>query len=184
LNDPDIKKSALYVKTAEVKKAQSRSQYLPELSAFVDYGYYQPVNGQFFKQRNQWAGGLQLSWSLFDSLKREMKSKEASAYSKASKIALHYAQNRLNQTIQNDLETIAQALFVYYSTQKSLEVAEKMAEESRISYQAGRLSTYESQESTLFLLQSQLKYQESWAQVLKSYYQLLHDTGLVSELLL
>ncbi|MGH2613099.1 MAG: TolC family protein, partial [Rhabdochlamydiaceae bacterium] len=56
-NRPEIKKSALYVQAADVKTTQSRTQYLPEISAFVDYGYYQPVNGQFFRQRNDWAGG-------------------------------------------------------------------------------------------------------------------------------
>ncbi len=92
---PELKRSHIYVKASEEKSRQSKSQYLPKIEAFADYGYYTPVNGQFFRQKNDFAGGIQLSWSLFDSFKREAKVLEISALKKAAIIAYEYENNKV-----------------------------------------------------------------------------------------
>lgn len=174
---PELKKSALYVKAADAKSTQSRTAYLPEISAFVDYGYYQPVNGQFFRQRNDWAGGIQLSWSLFDSLKREMKSKEVVAYRKAAKLSFVYENDKLEMTIRQDVHDIEEALFVYQNAQENMFLAQQTLEESEVQYGAGGLSDVELQDVKRFLAESDFNQMKAQASLFRKYYQLQHDVG-------
>ncbi len=176
-NRPELKKLSLYVQAADVKTTQSRTQYLPEVSAFVDYGYYQPVNGQFFRQRNDWAGGIQLSWSLFDSLKREMKSKEVVALRKAAKLGLSYENDKLERTIRQDLHDIEEALFVYQNAQENLFLAQQTLEESEVQLGAGGLSDLQIQDARRFLAESDYHQTQALAALLQKYYQLQHDIG-------
>ena len=176
-NRPELKKSSLLVEAANAKSKESRMQYLPEVSAFVDYGYYQPINGQFFRQRNDWAGGIQLSWSLFDSLKREMKSKEVAAFRKAAKLAYGFDSERLNISIRQDLRDIEEALFIYQNAQENLYLSQKTFEESEVQHAAGSLSDLQLQDAKRFLAESEYGQSEALAALLQKYYQLQHDIG-------
>lgn len=177
---PELKQSSLYVRAADTKTTQSRMQYFPEVSAFVDYGYYQPVNGQFFRQRNDWAGGIQLSWSLFDSLKREMKSKEVSALRKAAKLSYSFEHEKIEITIRQDLHDIEEALFLYENAQENLFLAQRTVEEAKVQYAEGGLSDLQIQDAKKFLAESQYNQSKAYASLLQKYYQLQHDMGIRS----
>ncbi len=174
---PELKKSSLLVQAAEAKRVQSRIQYLPEISAFVDYGYYQPVNGQFFRQKNDWAGGIQLSWSLFDSLKREVKSEEITALGKAARLTYSLENDKLERVIREDLNELELALFVYQNAQQNLFLAHQMLEESEVQYESGNLSDLQMQEAQLFLATSHFNQIEALSLLFQKYYQLEHDIG-------
>ncbi|MBP7074322.1 MAG: TolC family protein [Rhabdochlamydiaceae bacterium] len=177
-NRPELKKTRLYVQAADAKKSQSHTQYLPEVSAFVDYGYYQPVNGQFFRQRNDWAGGVQLSWSLFDSLKREMKSKETVAFRKAALIAYEFENDKLEITIRHDTSEIEEALFLYQNSQENLYLAQQTLEEAEVQFGAGSLSELQLQDAKKFLSESEFGQTQALSSLLQKYYQLQHDIGV------
>lgn len=177
-NRPEIKKSALLIQAAQAKTTQTRTQYLPEVSAFVDYGYYQPVNGQFFKQRNDWAGGIQLSWSLFDSFKKEMKSKEIASLRKAAQLSFDYESDKLEMTIRHDLHHIEENLFVYQVAQENLFLAQQTLEETEVQHASGAISDLQLQDARRFLAENEFGQTEAVVNLLQSYYQLLHDTGV------
>ena len=177
-NRPELKRTSLLVKAANAKRTQSITQYLPEISGFVDFGYYQPINGQFLRQRNEWAGGIQLSWSLFDSLKREMKSKETIAYKKAAKLTYAFDNERLELSIRQDLNDIEEALFIYQNAQENMFLAQRALEESEVSYSSGSLSEIQLQDTQRFVAESDYLLAESQASLLQKYYQLQHDIGI------
>lgn len=174
---PELKKSSLIVQAAQVKQKQSFSQYFPEMSAFVDYGYYQPVNGQFFRQRNDWVGGIQLSWSLFDSLKREMKSKEVVALNKAAKLAYSYEYEKLEVTIRQDLRDIEGALLVYQNAQENQFLAKETLEAVEIQYEVGSASEINLRDAKQFYLESTFNLNQALAGLLQKYYSLVYDLG-------
>ncbi|HEX4840366.1 MAG TPA: TolC family protein [Rhabdochlamydiaceae bacterium] len=178
LNRPELKRSHLYVKASEEKSRQTKSQYLPKIEAFADYGYYTPVNGQFFRQKNDFAGGIQLSWSLFDSLKREAKVWEGTALKKAAVIAYEFENDKVEVTIRNDIQQIEEALFVYLTTADSAEIAKQALSEANISLSAGVIIDADLQNASRMAAQADLGRRQAEYNYLKSYFQLRHDAGL------
>lgn len=177
-NRPELKRSQIYVQAAHAKSQQSKTQYLPKISAFVDYGYYEPINGQFFRQRNDFAGGVQLSWSLFDSFKREAKVLEISALRKAAGIAYQYESDKVEMTIRNDIHQIEEALFAYLTAADSTDLAQQALEETRVRLSSGSAAQHELQNACQLFAQAQLYRQQAEFNFLKSYFQLRHDAGL------
>jgi outer membrane protein TolC len=178
LNRPELKRSHIYVKASEEKSRQSKSQYLPKIEAFADYGYYTPVNGQFFRQKNDFAGGVQLSWSLFDSFKREAKVLEISALKKAAVIAYAYENDKVEVTIRDDIQQIEEALFVYLTALDNAELAKQALNEVCISLSSGTLTDADYQNATRLAAQADLGREQAEFNYLKSYFQLRHDAGL------
>jgi outer membrane protein TolC len=181
-NRPELKRSQIYVRASEEKSRQSKSQYLPKIEAFADYGYYQPINGQFFRQRNDFAGGIQLSWSLFDSFKREAKVLEISALRKAAGIAYEYELQKVEMTIRNDIHQVEEALFVYLTAADSADLAEQALKETRTQLDAGTAIDLDLQNATRLDAQAQLQREQAEYNYLKSYFQLRHDSGVDSHL--
>ncbi len=175
---PELKRSHIYVKASEEKSRQSKSQYLPRIEAFADYGYYQPVNGQFFRQKNDFAGGIQLSWSLFDSFKREAKVLEISALKKAAIIAYEYENDKVEMTIRNDVHQVEEALFVYMTAADNADLAKQASNEAGISLSSGTLTEADYQNATSMVAQADLARRQAEYNYLKSYFQLRHDAGL------
>jgi outer membrane protein TolC len=175
---PELRKSETYVKAAQEKSRQSKTQYLPTISAFADYGYYQPINGQFFRQRNDFAGGIQLSWSLFDSFKREFKILEISALKKAAGLALQYENDRIAVTIKNDLHQIEEKLFFYLSAEENADLAAQALEEIRVRLTLGTAKELDLENSEQLMTQAVLKKLEAESALLESYFQLRYDSGI------
>jgi outer membrane protein TolC len=175
---PELKRSHIYVKASEEKSRQTKSQYLPRIEAFADYGYYTPVNGQFFRQKNDFAGGIQLSWSLFDSFKREARVWEGSALKKAALIAYEYENDKVEMTIRNDIKQVEEALFVYLTAADNAELAKQALSETSISLSSGTVTDADHQNATRMVAQAQLARQQAEYNYLKSYFQLRHDAGL------
>ncbi len=177
-NRPELKRSHIYVKASEEKSRQTKSQYLPKIEAFADYGYYTPVNGQFFRQKNDFAGGIQLSWSIFDSFKREAKVLEISALKKAAIIAYEYENDKVDMTIRNDIGQVEEALFVYLTAAESAELAQQALADTKISLDSGTVTDADYQNATRMVAQAQLASQQAEYNYLKSYFQLRHDAGV------
>ncbi len=178
LNRPELKRSHIYVKASEEKSRQTKSQYLPKIEAFADYGYYTPVNGQFFRQKNDFAGGVQLSWSLFDSFKREAKVWEGTALKKAAVIAYAYENSRVEVTIRNDIQQVEEALFVYLTALDNAELAKQVLNEACISLSSGTITDADYQNATRMAAQADLGREQAEFNYLKSYFQLRHDAGI------
>jgi outer membrane protein TolC len=178
LNRPELKRSHVYVKASEEKSRQTKSQYLPRIEAFADYGYYTPVNGQFFRQKNDFAGGVQLSWSLFDSFKREAKVWEGTAVKKAAIIAYEYENSRVEVIIRTDIQQIEEALFVYLTALDNAELAKQALNEVCISLSSGTVTDADYQNATRLAAQADLGREQAEFNYLKSYFQLRHDAGL------
>lgn len=177
-NRPELKRSQIFVQAAQAKSHQSKAQYLPKISAFADYGYYQPINGQFFRQRNDFAGGVQLSWSLFDSFKREAKVLEISALRKAAGIAYQYESDKVEMTIRNDIHQVEEALFAYMTAADNADLAQQAFEETRVRLSSGTVVDKEFQDASRLSAQAQLYRQQAEYNFLKTYFQLRHDAGL------
>jgi outer membrane protein TolC len=177
-NRPELKRSHIFVRASEEKSRQSKSQYLPKIEAFADYGYYQPINGQFLRQRNDFAGGIQLSWSLFDSFKREAKVLEITALKKAAVIAYAYEAEKVDMTIRNDIHQIEEALFVYVTAADSADLAKQALDETCTRLSSGTVIDADLQNATRLFAEAKLLSEQAEFNYLKSYFQLLHDAGL------
>ncbi len=181
-NRPELKRSEVFVQAAKEKFHQSKAQYLPKVEAFVDYGYYRPINGQFFRQRNDFAGGVQLSWSLFDSFKREAKVLEISALKKAAGIAFQYESDKVESTIRNDIGQLEEALFVYQNAAEAAEFAGKVLEETKIRLTSGTIVDLNLQNATRLFSEAELQKRQAEFNFLKCYFQLRHDAGVDAHL--
>ena len=175
---PELKQSHVYVQAAQEKFHQSKRQYLPKIEAFVDYGYYQPINGQFLRQRNDFAGGIQLSWSLFDSFKREARVGEVYALKKAAGLALEYESDKVASTIRNDINQLEEALFVYLYALEAAELAQQALEETKVRLSSGSITDLDLQKTTRLQSEAQLHKLQAEYNYLKSYFQLRHDAGI------
>lgn len=174
---PELKRARLYLQETNEKSRISKAGYLPQISAFVDYGYYQPINGQFFKQRNDFAGGVQLSWCLFNSFKREMKIKEASSLKEAASIAYQYKNDEIAITIRNDLHQIEEALFTYLTSLDHVKLTEQKLQEATVSLSSGTIEPLELQQASYLFSEAQFQVKQNEYRILEAYFQLKHDAG-------
>ena len=177
-NRPELKRSQIYVKASQAKSRQSKTQYLPKVEAFADYGYYQPINGQFFRQRNDFAGGIQLSWSLFDSFKREAKVLEVSALKKAAVMAYQFENEKVEMTIRNDLHQLEEALFVYVTAAENADLAQQALSETKTRLSSGTIVDTDFENASRLFAEAHLQRTQAEYNYLKSYFQLRHDAGL------
>jgi|GEM_PF-1294462 len=174
---PQLKQTLLAIEEAKEKSKKIKGEYLPKILAFLDYGYYQPIRGQFFKQKNDFAGGIQLSWCLFNSFKREVKIKEARSFHEAATLAYQYKNDEVRLTIQNDLQRIEEAFFVYLTALHQRELAKQVFEESEVRFFAGALKELELQDLSRFLTEAQAHAKQSEYRLIEAYFQLKHDLG-------
>ena len=155
----------------EIKLAKSRA--LPTLNAFLNYGSTAfSESFTFFDSEQQWFDssilGFDLSIPIFSSLKR-------SASTQRAQIALEKAKTQLTETreqIRLQLEKARSdyqlAVEQYNTTQKNLNLAERIEQKNQIKYREGIASSFELRQAQTQLYTAQQEYLQSMVDVIKA----------------
>jgi len=155
----------------ELKLAKSRA--LPTLNAFLNYGSTAfSESFTFFDSEQQWFDssilGFDLSIPIFSSLKR-------SASTQRAQIALEKAKTQLTETreqIRLQLEKARSdyqlAVEQYNTTQKNLNLAERIEQKNQIKYREGIASSFELRQAQTQLYTAQQEYLQSMVDVIKA----------------
>lgn len=178
LKRPEVKKSKFVLKAARQQVNYERGRYLPEISGFVDYGYYYPYNGLFFPQQKNWASGVKLSWNIFDSFKREFQIKEARFARDFAKIEQQQTLDQTSVAIRNQIYQIEEALFSYTSSVESLILADQGMKEAKIRLAAGTITPLEYRDATRSYAETHRQSDQAKYNLLQAYFQLRHDVGI------
>jgi len=174
---PEVQKSAILAKAAQEELRQQQGKYLPKISAFVDYGYYEPVNGAFFKQQYNFAGGIQLSWNIFDSMKREFRIQEAKCVHKAAQISVEQALDQSAINIRTEIEQIEEAFYMFSSSEEALKLADQAMKDAKIRLIAGTISPLQYRDAARAYAEASRHTAEARYAILQAYFQLQHDVG-------
>lgn len=178
LKRPEVKKSQFLVKAARQQVNYQKGKYLPEISGFVDYGYYYPFNGLFFPQQKNWASGVKVTWNIFDSFKREFKVQEAAFARESAKIERQQTIDQSSVDIRNQIYQIEEALFSYLAAFESLTLAEQSMKEAKIRLNAGTISPLEYRDATRSYAETHRQSDQAKYSLLNAYFQLRHDAGI------
>lgn len=176
-NKPEIKKADIFVKVADAETQNRKGQYLPTVGAFFDYGYYTPTNGEYFKQQYNAAGGIQLSWNIFDSFKRELAIREVGHLKTAALIGLEQEREKTALQIRQQIYGIEEAIFAYISAKKGLELAAQAKNEAKIRHQTGSIPSLVYRDSMRSYVEAERQVDGTKYLLLQAYFQLLHDSG-------
>ncbi|NNJ89635.1 MAG: TolC family protein [Eudoraea sp.] len=155
----------------ELKLAKSRA--LPTLNAFANYGTAAFSNSfSFFNGDQQWFDssilGFDLSIPIFSSLKR-------SASTQRAKIALEKAKTQLTEieeSIRLQLEKAKSdyllAIEQYATTQKNLNLAERIEQKNQIKYKEGIATSFDLRQAQTQLYTAQQEYLQSMVDVINT----------------
>lgn len=148
-----------------------RSQALPKITAFVNYGTQTfDDNFVFFNNNTQWfqqsVTGLSINWPIFTSFGRTARVARA-------KIALDQALTDLQRTKQEiELEYNRNsneyqfAIDTYYTSKENLQLAERIENKNRIKFAEGISTSFDLRQAQTQLYQAQSEYLNSMFQVI------------------
>lgn len=177
-NRPEVVKSSLLVKAAKEEVNYEKGRYLPKISGFIDYGYYLPLNGFFVPQQNNWASGIQLSWNIFDSFRREFQIKEAGFARSAAKISLEQSLDRAEVDVHNQIYQIEEAFFSYLAAYEALLLSEQAMKEAKVRLIAGTITSLEYRDATRSYSEAHRQNDQAKYSLFQSYFELRHDSGI------
>ncbi len=173
----DFKIADNLVQQRELEWQLERSKALPSLSAFANYGYLSfSENFNFFSSNADWFDfsivGLNLNIPIFSSLQRDARTKRA-------QIALEQAEVELDESIQQlRLETnraksdFAYATETYITSQRNLDLAERIEEKNDAKFKEGVASSFELRQAQQQLYSAQNEYLQAMLEVISSKAQL------------
>ena len=174
---PEIKKADIFLQVADAETKNRKGQYLPTVGAFFDYGYYTPTNGEYFKQQYNAAGGVQLTWNLFDSFKRELAIREVSHVKTAALIGLEQEREKTALRIRRQIYAIEEAIFAYISAQKGLDLAVQAKNEAKIRLKAGSIPSMLYRDSMRSYAEAERQVDGAKFLLIEAYFRLRHDSG-------
>jgi outer membrane protein TolC len=174
---PEIKKAQYYLQAAAEQVKGRKARYLPTISAFADYGYYIPTNGVFFKQQNNFAGGVVLNWNIFDSFKREFEIQEYSALRRGARIALEQENDKTALRMRDLLFKIEEGIYTYISASESLKLAEEGMNDAKVRLSSGTITPLQYRDATRSFAEVRQQSDTAEYMLLQAYFQLLHDAS-------
>lgn len=174
---PEIKKTEILVEAAREEVRSKKAKYLPTVSAFVDYGYFPPTRGFYFRQENNFVGGFLLNWDIFDSFKREFHIFEASAASKVAGLVRDLQLDKTEIHIRSLVTQIEEALFSYSTAHAGMLLACQAMSDSKVRLSSGTITPLQFREATRSYAESHRQSDEALYVLLHAYFKLQHDTG-------
>jgi outer membrane protein TolC len=176
---PDLKQQKTEIAIADQRISKNKGRYYPEISGFVDYAYNaaEPGDRSFFKQPYSIQGGIKLTWTLFDSLLRENKIKEAKSYKCARKLEYEYVLNSIELDIRDILFKMEESLFSYLSANEAVLLAEQAMQQAKDKLKFGKIPPLNYRDSANLLSQAKNQLNKASFSLLIAYYQLRYATG-------
>jgi len=177
---PDLLAKKIEVGVANQNLNAKIGNYLPKVSGYLRYSYNDEELGvdPFFKQPYHLAGGVVLTWNLFDSLLREHEVKEARSVKESSKITYSREWQRVEVEIRNGLYQLEEAMLTYLSASQAVLVSEEARSQAKDKLQFGRITPLEYRDSVNQLSQARNQQNQSTFDLLAAYYQVRYATGI------
>lgn len=177
---PDLLARKLQINVAEQNVNTKFGTYFPKISGFVRYSYNDVDLGTvpFLQERYDLAGGLVLTWNIFDSLLREHEIREARSVRSASRISYDKEWQRIEVEIRNGLYQLEEAMLTFLSSTQAVYVAEQAREQARDKLHFGRIAPLEYRDSVNQLLQARNQQNQASYDLLAAYYQVRYATGI------
>ncbi len=125
LNRPALYRSELDLRLQEEILKGYQAEYWPSLSAWAFWRQARPDPHRSTRDAwgSEWQGGLRLTWTLFDGLRREGRIMQQRATLRQSVIALSNTEQRVLQEVENALLDLADAEELVESQRLNLEQA-------------------------------------------------------------
>ncbi len=155
----------------ELKLAKSRA--LPTLNAFANYGTAAFSDTfTFFDGDQQWFDssilGFDLSIPIFSSLKRSASTQRAKIALEKAKTQLTETQERIRLQLEKAKSEYLLAIEQYATTQKNLNLAERIEQKNQIKYKEGIASSFELRQAQTQLYTAQQEYLQSMVDVINT----------------
>ncbi len=155
----------------ELKLAKSRA--LPSLNAFVNYGTTAFSDSfSFFRSEQEWFNssilGFDLRIPIFSSLKRTASTQRAKIALEKAKTQLTETQERIRLQLEKAKSDYLLAIEQYATTQKNLNLAERIEEKNQIKYKEGIASSFELRQAQTQLYTAQQEYLQSMVDVINT----------------
>lgn len=155
----------------ELKLAKSRA--LPTLNAFANYGTAAFSNSfTFFNGDQQWFDssilGFDLNIPIFSSLKRSASTQRAKIALEKAKTQLTETQERIRLQLEKAKSDYLLAIEQYATTQKNLNLAERIEQKNQIKYREGIASSFELRQAQTQLYTAQQEYLQSMVDVINA----------------
>jgi len=155
----------------ELKLAKSRA--LPTLNAFANYGTAAFSDSfTFLDGDQQWFDssilGFDLSIPIFSSLKRSANTQRAKIALEKAKTQLTETQERIRLQLEKAKSDYLLAIEQYATTQKNLNLAERIEQKNQIKYKEGIASSFELRQAQTQLYTVQQEYLQSMVDVINT----------------
>ena len=177
---PDLLARRTQVGVADQNVNSKLGTYLPQISGYVRYSYNDIDLGvrPFWQEQYNWAGGIVLTWNLFDSLLREHEIREARSVRSASRISYDQEWQRVEVEIRNGLYQLEEAMLTYLSATQAVFVAEQAREQAQDKLEFGRIAPLEYRDSVNQLAQARNQQNRASFDLLAAYYAVRYATGV------
>ncbi len=176
-NRPELKKTKAIIRAVKEEGKAKKGKFLPSVSAFVDYGYFIVENGLPFKQQNNWIGGIQLNWTIFDSFKREFQIAEATFLGKAADLGYLQEMDRMETDIRTTTAQMEEAIYSYLASKDAFNLAKQSMDEAKVRLSAGTITPLQFRDATKSYAEARLQANRSGFNLLQYYYQLCYNIG-------
>ncbi len=160
------------IKLAEINIKRYKSTYLPSLTGFASYQQSLQRNKLFDSKDNGWFPtsnlGVNFSWPLFTGFDRKAKVQRASIVYDKSKMQYAEFEMAAKLEFENAKTAYLNALLSLDARKKSLQLAEKIYETSRIKFKEGVGSSLETTSAERDLYQSQANLMEAQVNLIQA----------------
>lgn len=180
---PDLLQAENQWKTALKEVSKARGEYLPKVELQASYGG-QPTpfdefpRSSFANQDFEWGVGVVLKWNIFDSFKRERKISAARSEAMAEKSNLNSMTQEALKDVRNQIFSIENAMATNVSSASTLRLAEQALAQTGEKLEIGYISIFDYQIAVNNYIEAMNLFFTSQFEVIDSYYQLRHATGV------
>jgi outer membrane protein len=135
---PEIEIAASRLSMSEAKATQVRASFQPSLSLFGSYSW----SGEGYEFDNSdYAGGLRVSWSLFEGGTRYYELQAARADYRSARFNLENIERSVTNAIDAGVRAVRSALAAWNTAQRTVDLAQESYDQIAAMYRLG-LSTY------------------------------------------
>ena len=161
-------------KKQAMKIGLARREYLPEVSAFSNYGH----DPRFSGNENQFFAGVRVNWDVWDFGAKNHEIKKEKSLLQESEIKLVNAKRKQSLKINGAVRVYRSSRVILKAYRARLEFQKDMMKRQGRRFREGRISRKEYLSARLYFLDGLLKFQEAREKALTSKAALLFRLGL------
>lgn len=172
-NHIDYQMSQNSVKAKELFVKLEKSKYLPQLTAFLNYGSTANNNKfNFFNQNQRWFGsslfGVSLNVPIFSSFKRNARVQQAKIVLVQEKNKLTQAEEKLKLQVESAKANFQFAIDNYHNNKQNVTLAKRIEKKEQVKFFEGVGSSFSLAQAQNQLYSSQQQYLQSIVQIINT----------------